>query len=58
MRPSECLDCRDRFGGDMFLQSELRHLAVRDGESAAVEELNERYGEWHSDGHPDGFLVN
>lgn len=47
MRPSECCQCMRHFMDRPLLQAELRHIAVKYGESAARAELNERLEETH-----------
>lgn len=53
-RPSSCLECSRRFFRDRLLQAELRHYAIKYGRKSAESEFNDRYGEWHGAGHPEG----
>lgn len=50
-QPDTCPHCRVRFLEDKLFQAEIRNHAIRYGTISATLELNERYMEWHDDGH-------
>ena len=49
MTPANCLKCKQIFARDTLLQAEMRHTAIKEGEGAAVIELNERLATKHEE---------
>ena len=52
-RPSDCESCRRRFMATPLMRDEMTMIAIRAGASAAQSELDERWQEWHDEGHDD-----
>ena len=45
--PSNCDECQMIFAKDVFLQAELKHIALTLGSKTAERALNERYEDLH-----------